>query len=73
MQLLDGRHTISDTVIRDDATTPQVSLTHSSSDKYIQAIGTTLNGVSFAGETVDGAAELAPFYRIVSFESGIQF
>ncbi|MEO7735381.1 MAG: right-handed parallel beta-helix repeat-containing protein [Kofleriaceae bacterium] len=42
-------------------------------DKYIQAVGTTLNGVRFDGETVDGPAELAPFYRIISDESGIQF
>jgi hypothetical protein len=42
-------------------------------DKYIQATGTTLNGVSFDGETVDGPAELAPFYRVGDFDAGIQF
>lgn len=40
--------------------------------RYIFAFGTTLNGVSFDGQTIDGPAELAPFYRIAS-DSGIQF
>lgn len=42
-------------------------------DRYIQAAGTTLNGVSFDGQTIDGPAELAPFYRVVDVDSGIQF
>jgi hypothetical protein len=42
-------------------------------DKYIQAVGTTLNGFSFDGQTIDGPAELAPFYRIADGDSGIQF
>ena len=46
--------------------------TESSFSRYIFAFGTTLNGVSFDGQTIDGPAELAPFYRIAS-DSGIQF
>jgi len=41
--------------------------------RYIHANGTTLNGVSFDGQTIEGTAELAPYYRISSFDSGIQF
>jgi predicted small lipoprotein YifL len=39
----------------------------------IQAHGTTLNGVRFDGELVEGPAELAPFYRFRFNDSGIQF
>jgi hypothetical protein len=41
--------------------------------KYIQAQGTTLNGVSFEGQTIDGPIELAPFYRLLDGSTGIQF
>jgi hypothetical protein len=42
-------------------------------DRYIYAHGTTLNGVSFDGQTIDGPAELAPYYWIASGDSGLQF
>jgi hypothetical protein len=44
-----------------------------SANRYIRAHGTTLNGVSFDGQTIDGGAELAPFYRLAGSHSGIQF
>jgi hypothetical protein len=44
-----------------------------SSGRNIRAVGTTLNGVSFAGQTISGPAELAPFYRFAHGGSGIQF
>jgi hypothetical protein len=43
------------------------------SGRFIRAVGTTLNGVSFAGQTIEGPAELAPFYRFAHGGSGIQF
>jgi hypothetical protein len=42
------------------------------SPRLIRANGTTLNGVSFDGQTIVGPAELAPFYRVAS-SPGIQF
>lgn len=47
--------------------------TESFFSRYTFATGTTLNGVSFDGQTIDGPAELAPFYRIANFDAGIQF
>jgi hypothetical protein len=44
-----------------------------SSGRNIRAVGTTLNGVSFAGQTIEGPAELAPFYRFAHGGSGIDF
>jgi hypothetical protein len=41
--------------------------------RYIRGTGTTLNGMSFDGQTVDGPAELAPFYRFRHGDAGIQF
>jgi hypothetical protein len=41
--------------------------------RYIQALGTTLNGVSFDGQTIEGPAELPPHYRISDDDSGIRF
>jgi hypothetical protein len=41
--------------------------------RFIRAVGTTLNGVSFASQTIAGPAELAPFYRFQHNGSGIQF
>jgi hypothetical protein len=38
-------------------------------DRYILAVGTTLNGVSFDGQTLEGPAELAPYYRIIHPDS----
>jgi len=51
----------------DDSRFTESGLSH-----FIHATGTTLNGVSFDGQSIDGPAELAPFYRIAS-DSGIQF
>jgi hypothetical protein len=42
-------------------------------DRYILAVGTTLNGVSFDGQTIEGPAELAPYYRLPLPDSGLQF
>jgi hypothetical protein len=44
----------------------------SESGRYIRAVGTTLNGVSFAGQTIDGG-ELPPYYRVLFSGAGIQF
>ena len=41
--------------------------------RYLYANGTTLNGVSFDGQTIEGPAELAPYYRSSSGDSGLQF
>lgn len=41
--------------------------------KYIDATGTKLNGVIFPTQLVDGPVSVAPYFRIGSSESGIQF
>jgi hypothetical protein len=43
------------------------------SGRYIRAVGTTLNGISFAGQTIEGPAELAPYYRFLHTFAGIEF
>jgi hypothetical protein len=51
----------------DDSRFTESGLSH-----FMHADGTTLNGVSFDGQSIEGPTELAPFYRIAS-DSGIQF
>jgi hypothetical protein len=46
--------------------------TESGLSHFIHAEGTTLNGVSFDGQSIEGPTELAPYYHI-AFDSGIQF
>jgi hypothetical protein len=41
--------------------------------KYIDATGTRLNGVVFPTQLLDGPVSVAPYFRIASGESGIQF
>ena len=41
--------------------------------RYILAAGNTLNGASFDGQTIEGPAELAPYYRMIHPDSGLQF
>jgi len=42
-------------------------------DRYIFAVGTTLDDVSFDGQTIEGPVELPPYYRLLHPDSGIQF
>jgi hypothetical protein len=41
--------------------------------QFITATGTTLNGMSFDGQTIFGPVALAPFYRVNNGAGGIQF
>jgi hypothetical protein len=41
--------------------------------QFITATGTTLNGMSFDGQTIFGPVALAPFYRVNNAAGGIQF
>ena len=42
-------------------------------NRYINAIGTTLNGNDYTGQTLEGISEPPADYRITSFDSGVQF
>jgi hypothetical protein len=42
-------------------------------NRFVQAFGTTLNGRSYDGQTVEGPASVPPDYRVLMLAGAIQF